>query len=206
PQPAPPADKPLPAEERPSPAVAGDIRSATPYVFSPLKGRLVLLRAVSGVCLVALDLCGLTIALYSALALREVYYGSSPILWGILWRDALPDYLPFVALVTVLVFWQAGQYAPREQGGGFGCGFVGAVAASPGGVDLPVLGQGGDLQAILAKHQVDELVVTDSDFSERDLLEMVEHAHRSGVKVRIAPKATELLTQRAEYIPGQGAP
>jgi len=62
------------------------------------------------------------------------------------------------------------------------------------------------LRAILAKHQVDELVVTDSDFSERDLLEMVEHAHRSGVKVRIAPKTTELLTQRAEYIPGQGAP
>jgi exopolysaccharide biosynthesis polyprenyl glycosylphosphotransferase len=35
---------------------------------------------------------------------------------------------------------------------------------------------------------------------------MVDHAHRSGVKVRIAPKTTELLTQRAEYVPGQGAP
>jgi exopolysaccharide biosynthesis polyprenyl glycosylphosphotransferase len=294
-QPAPPADKPLPAEERPSPAPLGDIRSGTPYVLSPVKGRLVLLRAVSAVSLAALDLCGLTIALYSALALREVYYGNSPILWGILWRDALPDYLPFVALVMVLVFWQAGLYAPREQRAGFGrvvsslvivalltlafglgtghdfstfglipttlvlsavliglfrasydvCTrevlrvlgvrrraiiagedehllhlyqtlgegrggidyeFVGAVAASPGGVGLPVLGQISDLRAILAEHQVDELVVTDSDFSERDLLEMVEQAHRSGVKVRIAPKTTELLTQRAEYVPGQGAP
>src|SRR5207253_584379 len=32
------------------------------------------------------------------------------------------------------------------------------------------------------------------------------HAHRAGVKVRVAPKATELLTQRAEYVPGQGVP
>ena len=38
------------------------------------------------------------------------------------------------------------------------------------------------------------------------LLQIVEHAHRSGVKVRIAPKTTELLVQRGEYIPGQGVP
>ena len=242
----------------------------------------------------ALDLCGVGLALYGALAIREVYYGHSPILWGLLW-DAETEWLPFLSLVTVLVFWQAGLYAPREQRAGFGrvlsslvivalltlafglgtgykfttfglipttlvlgalliglfrasyegatrevlhllgvrrrailagegehllhlyrtlgegrggidYEFVGAVAVSPGGVDLPVLGQIGELRAILAEHDVDELIVTDSDFSDRELLELVEQAHRSGVKVRIAPKTTELLTQRAEYVPGQGAP
>ena len=290
-QPAPPADQP---EERPSPPVVGDIRSAKPYVFSPVNRRALAMRAASSVCLVALDLTGLGLALYGGLALREVYYGNTPILWGLLW-DAETEWLPFLSLVLVLVFWQAGLYASREQRAGFGrvvssllivalltlafglgtghkfstfglipttlvlsavliglfrasydvitrealhmlgvrrraiiagedehllhlyrtlgqgrggidYEFVGAVAASPGGVDLPVLGQIGDLRAILAEHQVDELIVTDSDFSERELLELVEHAHRLGVKVRIAPKTTELLTQRAEYVPGQGAP
>jgi exopolysaccharide biosynthesis polyprenyl glycosylphosphotransferase len=53
---------------------------------------------------------------------------------------------------------------------------------------------------------VDELIVTDSDFTDRQLLDVVDLAHRSGVKVRIAPKTTDLLVQRAEFVPGQGAP
>ena len=38
------------------------------------------------------------------------------------------------------------------------------------------------------------------------MLEIVETAHRAGVKVRLAPKTTELLVQRGEYVPGQGVP
>ena len=38
------------------------------------------------------------------------------------------------------------------------------------------------------------------------MLELVETAHRTGVRVRIAPKTTELLLQRGEYVPGQGMP
>jgi exopolysaccharide biosynthesis polyprenyl glycosylphosphotransferase len=38
------------------------------------------------------------------------------------------------------------------------------------------------------------------------VLEIVEQAHRQGVKVRLAPDTTELLVQRGEYVPGQGAP
>jgi exopolysaccharide biosynthesis polyprenyl glycosylphosphotransferase len=59
---------------------------------------------------------------------------------------------------------------------------------------------------VLEEHPADELIVTDSDYSERQLLQIVDHAHRSAVKVRIAPKTTELLVQRAEYVPGQGLP
>ena len=57
-----------------------------------------------------------------------------------------------------------------------------------------------------ARQALDELILTDSDFSERQLLDIVEQAHRRGVQVRVAPKTTALLTERAEYIPGQGTP
>ena len=84
-------------------------------------------RRVAGSCsaprsvcvLIFLDLCGLALALYGALALREEYYGNTPILWGVLW-DAEGEWLPFVALVTVLVFSQARLYASRERRSGFG--------------------------------------------------------------------------------------
>src|SRR5204862_1959168 len=62
------------------------------------------------------------------------------------------------------------------------------------------------LADVLHRHPLDELILTDSDFEERELLDMVEEAHRRGVKVRIAPKTTELLTQRGDYVPGQGVP
>ena len=38
------------------------------------------------------------------------------------------------------------------------------------------------------------------------MLEVVEQAHRQGIKVRLAPDTTELLVQRGEYVPGQGVP
>jgi len=38
------------------------------------------------------------------------------------------------------------------------------------------------------------------------VLEMVEVAHRRGVRVRLAPRTTELLVQQGEYVPGQGVP
>src|SRR5207302_8223547 len=59
---------------------------------------------------------------------------------------------------------------------------------------------------ILDEFDVDELIVTDSDLSEQELLEVVEEAHRRAVKVRVAPKTTELLIDRGEYVPGQGMP
>jgi len=52
----------------------------------------------------------------------------------------------------------------------------------------------------------DEVILTEGDFDEETVLEIVETAHRLGVKVRIAPKTTELLIERGEYVPGQGMP
>ena len=90
--------------------------------------------------------------------------------------------------------------------GGIDYEFLGAVAPDSDGVGLPLLGAFGDLPRLLNERHVDELIVTGSDFSERQLLELVERAHRRGVKVRVAPTTTQLLTERAEYVPGQGVP
>jgi exopolysaccharide biosynthesis polyprenyl glycosylphosphotransferase len=272
-----------------------DVRARRPYILSggPLKGAA--RRSASIASLLALDLSGLALGVYTALALREYVAGSRPILWGLIWRDAEAKWLPFLALLTVLVFWRNGLYAGREYRSGlgrivsslvlvtvltlaFGIGtgyrfttyaifptallfttilvgvlrasydvltkdifrvaglrrrailvgagehlahlhatlgegrsgieydFVGAIAPTQEGVGLPVLGNLDELQPVLASHEVDELIVTDSGFDEAELLQLVDTAHRGGVKVRIAPKTTELLTQRAEYVPGQGTP
>ena len=39
--------------------------------------------------------------------MRELYYGQRPILWGLPW-NAEAKWLPFLTIVTVLVFWRAG--------------------------------------------------------------------------------------------------
>jgi exopolysaccharide biosynthesis polyprenyl glycosylphosphotransferase len=276
------------------PLPAGDIRSGRPYLLSegPLRsfGR----RLASVSALVTLDLAGLTLGLYGAFTLRELIRGNTPILWGVLW-DAEANFLPFLALITVLVFWQGGLYAPREFRTGFGrlvsslvvvaaltiafglgtgyhfstfgifptalvltaslvalfrasydsvtgwllrasgvrrravlvgegehlahlhralgsgrggidYEFVGAVASRPDGIPLRHLGGLRALPRILEEFDVDELIVTDSDLTEQELLEVVEAAHRRVVKIRVAPKTTELLVQRGEYVPGQGMP
>jgi exopolysaccharide biosynthesis polyprenyl glycosylphosphotransferase len=283
-----------PEERRRTGKPRTDIRAARLRILS--RGVLLsgLRRFARISSLVSLDLGGLALGLYAALALRELYFGRTP-LWGLLW-DAAVQWLPFLALVTVLVFWRAGLYAGREQRAGFGrvvsslvlvalltlafaigsghegfttyglaptavvCTalaigllratydsltqdlmriagvrrrailvgssvelehlhrglggarggiayeFVGALSPSGDGAPLPVLGDLPTLGAVLDRRGVDELIVAESDFDERELLELVEQAHRRGVKVRVAPKTTQLLTQHAEFVPGQGMP
>ncbi|HEU5211203.1 MAG TPA: hypothetical protein VFU10_00375, partial [Gaiellaceae bacterium] len=91
----------------------GDVRSSRPHALAralSAGGR----RIASISALVLLDLCGLTLGLYTALVLRSVYYDANQPLWGALWR-AESDWLPFVALIMVLVFAQAGLYRHREK-------------------------------------------------------------------------------------------
>ena len=89
--------------------------------------------------------------------------------------------------------------------GGVDYDFAGSVGdeAPPG---LKQLGTLDDLASILVDSRPDELILSEGDFDESAVLEIVETAHRAGVKVRLAPKTTELLIQRGEYVPGQGAP
>ncbi len=83
--------------------------------------------------------------------------------------------------------------------------FVGVVApeAVPG---FRLLGSRAELPLVLDRVRPDEVILTEADFDERTVLEVVEQAHRQGIKVRLAPDTTELLVQRGEYVPGQGAP
>jgi exopolysaccharide biosynthesis polyprenyl glycosylphosphotransferase len=270
-----------------------DVRSATPPILRGSHLAPAARRLASITVLAAIDAVGVTAGLYVSLILREVYYGRS-IDWGSLWQ-AETDWLPFLILVTLLVFAQGDLYAERERRPGigkivsslllvvlvalaFGLGtghrfstyglaptafvltavvisllrgsydavtgnllrrlgvrrrallvgagdhlthlhemlgrersgidyeFVGVLAPESDGIDLPLLGDLRALGRVLATHQVDEVILADFDFEERELLETVEQAHRRGVKVRIAPKTTELLIQRADYIPGQSVP
>jgi exopolysaccharide biosynthesis polyprenyl glycosylphosphotransferase len=89
--------------------------------------------------------------------------------------------------------------------GGLSYEFVGVVA--PEGVPgFRLLGSRAELPLVLDQVRPDEVILTEADFDERTVLEVVEQAHRQGVKVRLAPDTTELLVQRGEYVPGQGAP
>ena len=283
----------MPTEERPA-APVEDIRSARPYLFTRTTLVAVARRLVSVAALITLDLAGLVLGIFVALLLRELYLGEWPPLWGILW-DTETDWLPFLTVITVLVFWVGGLYRRRESRSGlgqivfslvlvaaitlaFGLGtgyhfttygltptalvltalfigllrssydvltrdvlqlagvrrravlvgegehlarlrrslgsdrsgiqyeFLGAIAPTGDTGPLTLLGGLDAVPHILREHDVHELIVTDSGFTERDLLELVDEAHRFGVKVKIAPRTTELLLQRAEYIPGEGTP
>jgi exopolysaccharide biosynthesis polyprenyl glycosylphosphotransferase len=271
-----------------------DIRSVRPYLFSRNTLVAVARRLASVAALVTLDIAGLVLGLFVALTLRELYLGQWPPLWGIVWETET-EWLPFLTVVMVLVFWVGGLYRRREARAGlgqivfslvlvgvitltFGLGtgyhfttygltptalvltafsigvlrasyevltrdvlrfagvrrravlvgegerlaelrrtlgsdrsgiryeFLGAVAPGGNAGNLSVLGGLDAVPRILREHDVHELIVTDSGFNDRDLLELVEEAHRFGVKVKIAPRTTELLLQRAEYIPGEGTP
>jgi exopolysaccharide biosynthesis polyprenyl glycosylphosphotransferase len=260
-----------------------DIRAGKAYALSsgPLKTGV--RRLVSIVSLVLLDLGGLVLGVYGALVVRALLFDPKPVLWGFLWREGAAKWLPFLALVMLLVFWRSGLYAPREvrEGPGrilssltvvcvlafaFGIGtghefgtfglfptalvltaiaiavlrwsyesitrnllriagvrrravLVGdeeevahlrkTLGSSRGGIDYEFLGSvgpTGELTSLLGAARLDELIVAGAGLSEERLLEIVELAHRRAVRVRIAPKTTELLVDRAEYVPGHGMP
>jgi exopolysaccharide biosynthesis polyprenyl glycosylphosphotransferase len=269
----------LPAEKlRP----VEDIRSGRPYLLRRDPLETLFRRLVSIAALVVIDLVGLTIGLYVAIALRSLVRDPKPILWSLLWNQE-SDWLPFLALLMLLVFWRNRLYAPRElrEGAGqivasvvlvaalalafaigtsqhfttFGLYLVATVTVSimisllrgsyemvtgtvmrslgvkrrvllvgtaeqadrlratlgstRSGIDYDFAGHVTSCsaaQASLRDDELDELIVADDGLAEADLLEVVEAAHRRGVKVRIAPRTTELLLERGEYVPGHGIP
>jgi exopolysaccharide biosynthesis polyprenyl glycosylphosphotransferase len=83
-----------------------------------------------------------------------------------------------------------------------------SLGASRGGIYYDFAGETdpADVEIALASGPLDELIVADAGLDDTRLLEIVEAAHRRGVKVRVAPRTTELLIERGEYVPGQGVP
>ena len=90
--------------------------------------------------------------------------------------------------------------------GGIDYAFVGAISPTQDGIPIPRLGSLDDLGGVLEGRRVDELIVNGGDVSDEQLVELVEQAHQRGVQVRVAPTTAEILTQRAEYVPGQAVP
>jgi exopolysaccharide biosynthesis polyprenyl glycosylphosphotransferase len=89
--------------------------------------------------------------------------------------------------------------------GGIAYELVGAVCDEgvPGTLRL---GGRADLAAVLDRVRPDEVILAEAALDEGAVLEVVDQAHREGIKVRLAPETTELLVQRGEYVPGQGVP
>src|SRR3954468_15124252 len=256
-----------------------DVRASRPYVLSPSLLKVIDRRLVSVSTLVIVDVTGLVLGLYGALALRAFVFDPKPVLWGLLW-DQETAWLPFLILLLVLVFARAGLYAPRElrEGAGrvfpnvvlvavlslafaigtgqhfttfglyvvasiFGGALIGvsraayegltgsilhatgvrrkvalvgdqearahlrnALGATRNGIyyDLAAECEPDGVGAILSTMSLDEVLVADSGLEERRLMEIVDEAHSRGVKVRVAPRTTELLVKRGKYVPGHG--
>jgi exopolysaccharide biosynthesis polyprenyl glycosylphosphotransferase len=63
-----------------------------------------------------------------------------------------------------------------------------------------------DLERVLASERVDEVIIADPDFPQREAVELVDQCHQRGVRVRIAPSTMEILIHRAEFVPGESVP
>jgi exopolysaccharide biosynthesis polyprenyl glycosylphosphotransferase len=63
-----------------------------------------------------------------------------------------------------------------------------------------------ELPAVLDRHRIDEVILADPDYPQERAIELVDVCHRRGVKVRVAPSTMEILTHRAELVPGQSVP
>src|SRR5579872_4000757 len=96
-----------------------DLRSGRPYLLSRNPLTALARRLVSIAMLIAVDLAGLTIGLYAAFALRALILDPRPILWNLVWVEE-SDFLPFLILLLLLVFWRAHLYGPRELREGAG--------------------------------------------------------------------------------------
>ncbi len=83
-------------------------------------------------------------------------------------------------------------------------GFVSPNAVPENG--LRALGTLVDLDSVLERTPVDEVIIADPDFPQDDAVDLVDRCHRRGVRVRLAPSTMEILIQRAEFVPGQSVP
>jgi exopolysaccharide biosynthesis polyprenyl glycosylphosphotransferase len=88
-----------------------------------------------------------------------------------------------------------------------GINVIGFISLSPrpdnGLISLGTLDDVGD---VVLDHRVDEVIIADPDFPQREAVELVDQCHQRGVTVRIAPSTMEILVHRAEFVPGQSVP
>ncbi len=96
--------------------VRKDVRARRPSLISALIHARVLERGVRVLSLLALDLLGVVGAIFTALAFKELVRGNFT------FEDVMhttEEYVPFVFLVTALLFSRSGLYSRREARPGF---------------------------------------------------------------------------------------
>jgi exopolysaccharide biosynthesis polyprenyl glycosylphosphotransferase len=71
---------------------------------------------------------------------------------------------------------------------------------------LRSLGRLEEIGEVIDAHRIDEVIIADPDFPDRQGVELIDSAHQRGVRVRIAPSTMEILVHRAEFVPGQTVP
>jgi exopolysaccharide biosynthesis polyprenyl glycosylphosphotransferase len=71
---------------------------------------------------------------------------------------------------------------------------------------LRSLGAIEELPGILDAHRIEEAIIADPDFPQERAVDLVDHCHQRGVRVRIAPSTMEILVHRAEFVPGSAVP
>lgn len=94
--------------------------------------------------------------------------------------------------------------ADSPRGGIEPVGYVSLTPRPDNG--LRSLGELGDLPRILGEHRVQDVIIADPDFPQEQAVELVDACHRRGVEVHVAPSTMGILTQRAEFVPGQSLP
>src|SRR5215211_6291232 len=88
-----------------------------------------------------------------------------------------------------------------------GINVIGFISLSPRPDNgLISLGTLDDIGEVVLDHRVDEVIIADPDFPQREAVELVDECHQRGVTVRIAPSTMEILVHRAEFVPGQSVP
>jgi exopolysaccharide biosynthesis polyprenyl glycosylphosphotransferase len=83
-------------------------------------------------------------------------------------------------------------------------GFVSLTPRPDNG--LLSLGTLEEIGNVVVAHRIDEVIIADPDFPQREAVELVDQCHQRGVVVRIAPSTMEILVHRAEFVPGQSVP
>jgi len=91
------------------------------------------------------------------------------------------------------------SHAPVEVVGYLSADLVPASGVRPMG--LP-----DDLDQVLARERIDEVIIAGPDFPQVQAVELVDRCHQRGVRVRLAPSTMEILIHRAEFVPGQSVP
>ncbi|HTQ68034.1 MAG TPA: sugar transferase [Solirubrobacteraceae bacterium] len=94
---------------------------------------------------------------------------------------------------------RSGSHLPTEV-----LGFLSPQPLDANGLES--LGTLADLEQVLDRTRVDEVIIADSDFPKDDAVELVDRCHQRGVTVRLAPSTMEILIHRAEFVPGQSLP